>query len=308
LTELHREFLGRRYELRGEWEVLNREGQRLTILANAAYMVESDGRPKKVTFVVDITERRNTELQLADSVERLKAEIVKREELEKAREQVERMVRHDLKNPLNGILGVSQLLMQEDEPEQRLDLLRIVYDSGMQMLSLIDNFFDLIAMEEGTYRLQPQEFDPVTFFWRLCAEMRQVFRSDEVDLRCRFNGVPIEEAEGGRSFRAEQMQLKAALQNLVRNAFEASKAGDTVTVEVTCVDGDGLGVEIRNPAPVPEEIREHFFERYVTHGKARGTGLGTYIARLITEYHGGSIGFTTGDETGTAVRLEIPRG
>jgi signal transduction histidine kinase len=59
--------------------------------------------------------------------------------------------------------------------------------------------------------------------------------------------------------------------------------------------------------PVPAEIRERFFEKYVTHGKENGTGLGTYFAALIARTHGADITMNTGDETGTTLRITFRR-
>lgn len=58
LTELHDRFMNQEYELEGEWEVVRKDGKRLTILANAAYVVDEQLQPKKITFVLDRTRER----------------------------------------------------------------------------------------------------------------------------------------------------------------------------------------------------------------------------------------------------------
>ena len=62
---------------------------------------------------------------------------------------------------------------------------------------------------------------------------------------------------------------------------------------------------IANKGAVPESVRERFFEKYATAGKARGTGLGTYSARLIALSHGGDIAMAT-DDAGTVVTVRLP--
>jgi PAS domain S-box-containing protein len=57
MESLHDQFMNREYELEGTWEVVTKDGSRRTILANAAYVVDEKGKPKKVTFVLDITAR-----------------------------------------------------------------------------------------------------------------------------------------------------------------------------------------------------------------------------------------------------------
>ena len=71
LMELHDKFLGRKYELHGEWDVVRKDGSPLTILASAAYLVNAEGEPKKATFVLDISERKRAERRLSETVDRL---------------------------------------------------------------------------------------------------------------------------------------------------------------------------------------------------------------------------------------------
>lgn len=58
LMELHDRFMDQEYELEGEWEVVRKDGKRLSILANAAYVVDERMKPKKITFVLDRTEEK----------------------------------------------------------------------------------------------------------------------------------------------------------------------------------------------------------------------------------------------------------
>ncbi|MDP3426434.1 MAG: ATP-binding protein, partial [Humidesulfovibrio sp.] len=101
--------------------------------------------------------------------------------------------------------------------------------------------------------------------------------------------------------------LPMAFQNLLLNAFEASPPGETVRVELSA---DAVcRVAIRNAGVVPPEIRDRFFDKYVTLGKVKGTGLGTYSARMMVQAQGGGISMDTSDarnETVLAVTLPLP--
>jgi signal transduction histidine kinase len=95
------------------------------------------------------------------------------------------------------------------------------------------------------------------------------------------------------------------ISNLVVNAIEASPPGKEIRIEIET--GPALAVSIVNRGTVPESIRDRFFEKFVTAGKARGTGLGTYSARLIADAHGYSLDMRTSDETDeTIVTITIP--
>jgi signal transduction histidine kinase len=104
----------------------------------------------------------------------------------------------------------------------------------------------------------------------------------------------------------ERLYLSDLFANLIRNAVEASEKGDSVTVRVASHD-DGYTVDIHNTGVVPAEIREVFFERYATSGKKGGTGLGTYVAALITRVHQGDIRFSSEEGEGTHVAVSLPR-
>ncbi len=66
-------------------------------------------------------------------------------------------------------------------------------------------------------------------------------------------------------------------------------------------------IHIHNNGVVPEQIRNQFFEKYITAGKSGGTGLGTYSARLIAETLDGSIGMTSSEQAGTTITVRFPK-
>ena len=94
---------------------------------------------------------------------------------------------------------------------------------------------------------------------------------------------------------------ESILGNLIKNAVEASKSKQTVKVEL---DNDKTNqVRIINETPVPEKIRDNFFDKYTTYGKSGGTGIGTYAAKQAVESQGGSISMTTSEEKGTTITI-----
>ncbi|MFW6312968.1 MAG: sensor histidine kinase, partial [Spirochaetota bacterium] len=241
---------------------------------------------------------------LHETVEQLNDEIHRREELEKVKVQVERMIRHDLRNPLNGIIAAAEILMVDELNNEQRELCMIIRESGRKLDSMLSSSMDLIKMEEGTYVLHPQPVNLIAVLGEVRREVEPLAGNTGVEVDFRVDGelvrwnaqLPIE---------GERLYLADALANLIRNAIEASSDGDTVDVRVTT--GDEYRIEIHNTGAVPEEIRPIFFDRYATSGKANGTGLGTYVAALITRVHNGRIDFTTSETDGTRVFLHLPR-
>ncbi len=309
LSELHDAFLGQRYELRGEWEVQRRDGSRMAILADAAYIVDFDGEPKKVTFVIDITDRKHAEETLRSTVQQLHKEIEQRQRQEKLREQVERIIRHDLRNPLNGMISAAELLLDEDPTPLQQRMLSGIRDAGRRLSAMLNTSVDLVRMEEGTYRLNPQPEDLVGIARAAMLATRSLagFRSVQLDLSVGGESQDLDTPGGARiGISGEGEYLEVALEHLLSNAVEAAPPDSTVQVSLE-EDGARVRVLVHNQGAVPESVRDRFFERYTTAGKRDGTGLGTFIARQVVLAHGGSIGFTTDEHNGTEVTLELPR-
>jgi PAS domain S-box-containing protein len=179
LTNLHEEFMGRRWELRGEWSVLRKDGQEINILADAAYIVDVDGRPKKVTFVVDITDRKRAEEQLREMVERLNQEIEERKRVERIKQEVERLIQHDLRNPLNGILNAAELLLRDNPTESQRELLVMIKESGNKLNTMISSSMDLVRMEEGTYELELQQINVADLLRAVDAQIKSALLNSE---------------------------------------------------------------------------------------------------------------------------------
>ncbi len=98
----------------------------------------------------------------------------------------------------------------------------------------------------------------------------------------------------------------SVFQNLVKNACEAAPAGTRVGVKV--FDLSPLRIVVKNKGAVPKEIRDRFFDKFVTMGKPGGTGMGTYSARLLTQAQGGTTDLDVSDEDNTtAIIVSLPR-
>jgi len=304
LSHLHSEFMGRRWELRGEWTVVRRDGREISILADAAYIIDVDGHPKKVTFVVDITDRKYAEEQLRETVDQLNHEIDERKRVEHVKRQVERIIQHDLRSPLSGIMTAADLLLRQDPSDDQRQLVQIIKDSARKLNAMISSSLDLVRMEEGSYVLRPEQVNIVDVFEAVKNELRSICGARQVGVDYFIDDMPVD-WDSTHSLYGETIYLQHLLGNLIRNAVEASEAGERVTVRVK--SGTMFTFDIHNPAVVPERMRDVFFERYATYGKQNGNGLGTYIAALVTRVHHGTISFTTNEEEGTHVYVNLPR-
>jgi PAS domain S-box-containing protein len=232
-------------------------------------------------------------------------DVTEQKRLENLRADVERIVRHDLKTPLSGIIGLALLLLDEEKLESELcEYVEHIHDSGLRMLEMINNSMDLFKMEEGSYVLRPLPFNLTDTLHALDKETGPIRRQREVTVAYHLNSRPLD-WEQPLHLNGNQANIHSMLSNLLNNALEAAPRGSRVTLDL--IHGkDQWVVDIHNQGAIPQDIRESFFERYVTAGKPQGTGLGTYSARLIARTHGGDITFTTSAKEGTHVLVSLP--
>jgi signal transduction histidine kinase len=233
----------------------------------------------------------------------LRAEIARRQELEKIREDIEQIVRHDLLSPLAGIVTIPELLLDDDNlTERQRELLGHVKYSGTRLLHNIRMASDLIKMEKGTYRAGRREFDGLHALRSIQRDLKTYFEAKQLRFDILRDGVAAD-ASATCPLVADEHLFCNMLENLVKNACEASPDGQTVTV---VLDTAASRLTVGNHGVVAPEIRDTFFDKYVTYGKRHGTGLGTYSAKMIARAMGGTMTLDTSVPGQTRIVIELP--
>jgi len=223
-------------------------------------------------------------------------------EAARLKEDVERIMRHDLKSPLGTVIMLPQLLLMDDNlTDAQRDMLGRIEDAGYTLLAMINLSTTLFRMERGSYELAPEDMDLAAVARKVLAGFSETAEMRRIDLRLLVDG---REKDARVPFRGEELLCHSMLANLVGNALDASPRGGTVCVHME--SSEGVRIDIVNAGDVPTQLRERFFEKYATAGKSRGTGLGTYSARLIARAHGGDIAMACGDGEVT-VSVRLPR-
>ncbi len=231
-------------------------------------------------------------------------DITELRQLERIKEDVERIIRHDLKSPLSGLINIPVLLLAADNltPDQRT-MLRLMTTASRKMLSQINSSLEMHKIETGTYRMTPKDCDPVLMA-RENADMLALGMGRDPGLVRIREQVPAGR-EQGLTLTTDPLLLDIVVMNLVRNALEANAPDEFVDVDLSVADGH-LVLAITNPHPVPVQVRDCFFEKYATCDKVGGTGLGTYSAAIMTRTMGGRIAMDTSEQSGTTVTVRLP--
>ena len=227
-------------------------------------------------------------------------DVTQRRQDEQFRRDVDRMIRHDIKAPLNSLKTLAQALFSDVQDAEVKPLLPRLHHAIGNVVNLVDSTEKILQIERGEYAPPAIRLD-----------LRAICRNTAATL------APQTEAGGPRILfpesgpeaaplcHGEEVLIETLLTNLVKNAVEASLPGAAVTVR-TFSGPDAVGVAVHNQGVIPEAIRDVFFEKGVTLGKAGGAGLGTYSAAIIAKAHGGRIDFTTSETAGTTVTVTLP--
>lgn len=246
----------------------------------------------------DIVKARiNTHLNLKHQKEILKENL-------KLKEEIDVIGRHDIKGPLQAIINIPLLLKtQADLSPNHIEMLDMIKNAGFRILELINNTLEMSKIEKGIYKFRPARVDLLKLIRQIQGESINVISSNDSRIDIYINGRA---AKGNDTFyiMGEETLCYSMLANLIKNALEASPVSEGPTINLS--EAEAYQIQIHNKGAVPEKIRDRFFDKYVTDGKKRGTGLGTYSAKKLCETMGGGIRFESSEEKGTTIFINFP--
>ena len=228
-------------------------------------------------------------------------------EADKLKDEFVALISHDLRTPLTSIIGYVELTLDEGvEPgldDERRSYLHVVARSSERLLRLVDDLLFVARVQAGQLDLKVVPLDLAAAAAQAVDEARP--RAEQKGLALSFLGdtaVSVE-ADRGRIF-----QL---LDNLISNAVKFTPEGGRVEVRVVrAPDGAVLEVADTGIGLAPGDV-ERVFDRFfraasATDRQIAGTGLGLFIARAITEAHGGRISASSAPNAGATFRIELP--
>jgi signal transduction histidine kinase/HAMP domain-containing protein len=198
---------------------------------------------------------------------------------------------HEIRNPLATIsLALEHLGRLSDLPENSRKRVALATDEIARLERLLAD----ILLYAKPLVLDRSDTD-------LPALISDVVRN-HLDDRSRI-GLVVEPCP---SLSIDRDRITQVLLNLLRNALQAAPPDGQVTVHCQPKDGAWVSVSVNNGGtPIGERERERLFEPFFT-TKPQGTGLGLPIARRLVEAHGGKIGLSSDESTGTTVTVSLP--
>jgi len=246
-------------------------------------------------------------LKLKGATDALEESLKRLRELQKARDDLMRMIVHDLKTPLTSMLATLEMLRDGDFgaiDERPARALSDVEGKAEDLLGLIQDLLDVSKVEEQPLVLSPEQIAPAALLAEVLFDWELRFRQEQTVAR-------HEVADDAPVFRADKTLLKRVLANLVQNAITHSPVPVTLTLAARR-DPAGIVISVSDTGPgIPEEYQDLVFQKFeqvraVNAPRVRSSGLGLAFCRIAVESHGGRIWLRSKEGEGSTFHILLP--
>ena len=290
-----------RYEEEG-WRV-RKDGS--TYWANVVITAVRDDTGALLGFakvVRDLTERNRVEAEL------IRAKV-SAERASEAKSQFLANMSHELRTPLNSLLILARLLADNSAGNltaKQVQFAHTIYDSGMDLLSLINDLLDLAKIESGAVAALNLASAPLE---ELREDLERSFRQVAQDKGLQF-AIEIDPAAPA-AIRTDMPRLKQVLKNLLANAFKFTRQGG-VSLRIAPAEAGRLAFSVSDTGiGIPPEKQKLIFEAFqqadgTTSRHYGGTGLGLSISRELTRLLGGELRVVSEPGKGSIFTLDLP--
>ena len=255
-----------------------------------------------VLSTIDITERKKYEKALKSAKDQA-------EEAVKAKSDFLSNMSHEMRTPLNAIIGFTDLLLQKSVEEDSLENIQAIKYSSENLLMLINDILDLSKIEAGKLTIENIDFN----IKYLLEQTVNIIRVKAIDKNIKLH-YSLDESIP-ENLIGDPVRLNQVLLNLTSNAVKFTHQG-SINISVTCIQKDEKNINIKfevkdtgigiSPEKLPLIFESFTQAETFTARKYGGTGLGLSITKKLVELLGGSILVTSEEYLGTTFTVEIP--
>ena len=276
----------------------------------SAPVLDKEGRSYGRTWIFrDITEERESAKKLTEALA-LEMELSEQARAgDRAKSEFLAVMSHEVRTPLNGILGFAELLQQAPELSgESTSYAKVITESGEALLRILDDILDLSRLEAGRMNVRKMDFSPKELLGDIGTLLSRQAEKNEVRLSvsCAPDVPPYLSGDAGR--------LRQVLLNLVGNALKFTKKGSVeIRLSRTTDEQSGFyefSVIDSGCGIAPEEL-DRIFQPFTqadssTSRRHNGTGLGLTISRRLMGLLGGTISVTSNLGVGSEFRVSLP--
>lgn len=219
------------------------------------------------------------------------------------------MMSHEIRTPLNGILGFSQLLLEDPRLQnEQKDFINTIYSSGTALLSIINDILDFSKIEAGKMELESIDFDLLSVVESIGDVLGHKASEKGLELNC------FVDAQVPTRLRGDPGRLRQMLLNLAGNAVKFTEQGEVMVrarLEDETANTAKVCFEIKDTGiGIPDDRQAVIFDRFTqvdgtTTRKYGGTGLGLAIVKRFVDMMGGDIGVDSEAGKGSTFHFTI---
>lgn len=287
-----------------QYKIRSRSGKYIWVEDNAMVVQRNAfGYPVRLLgSFVDITDRKNTEIELIRAKELAEA-LVKKERHFLAN------ISHELRTPLHAVIGLGEQLEKSDLKQQQKDFVSVINKSAKHLLGLISDVLDLSKIAEGKISLEYIGFS----FTKILFESIQLVNREDIKkrLQIQYDGCNFEQ---NHFINGDPLRLKQIFLNILGNAIKFTEKGTvTISYRISSETATTIGFEISiadTGIGMDTIMLNRLFEEFVQEDqsysrKYGGSGLGLSITRKLVEMMKGNIHFSSMKNEGTVVTINL---
>lgn len=257
--------------------------------------------------VIDISAHRSEQRTQQISIDRERDARTNAEQLNRMKDEFIAVLSHELRSPLNAMMGWTHVLLRQGGGEQLMRGLRAIERNGQAQARLIADLLDMSRLNVGKMRLARTPVNLVEVVESAIASLQTA--TEENDNKIVLAGEPSLPLVFGDGARLQQV-----VANLLSNAVKFSPRGERIDVQLARADG-GVGIVVRDRGRgIAPEFIPHLFERFMQAESANqryrsGLGLGLTIVSHLVQAHGGRVaGQSDGLGRGATFTVWLPIG
>jgi len=283
----------------GIWRHKKKDGT-IIFVEIISHAIEFKNIPSRLVLSNDVTDK-----YLAE--EKMIAAKDKAEELSKLKSNLLSNMSHELRTPLIGIMGYTEMMINEFTIPEHIDMAKIVHNSGKRLLETLNLILDFTRLESAKMEIKLSTVSSDKLLNRLSVLFWKVIEADNIKFKM-INNIP------GLIFQSDERLLESILNNLLNNSIKFTQKGSiTIRSDKILSDGKpylefsvedtGIGIPKENQALIFDEFRQ------VSEGYSRkfeGSGLGLTIAKRFVELLDGKISVESEPGQGAKFTFIIP--
>lgn len=292
-----------------------KSGEEIIVLETATAVKDETGKVIAYRGIIrDITESKMNELLLRDYLEELaktnEQVRISESELRRANQEKDKffsIIAHDLKNPFNSLVGLSEILINDIEElskEEIVDFSSGIHSAARNILQLLENLLEWARIQTGRIKHAPEYINMQELVYENIVLLNQSAVNKKIKLSSDINF--------SAQIFADRYMINCVVQNLITNAIKFTKENDSITVSASdnqsditfAVKDTGIGIK-----PDDQEKLFRIDTHHTTKGTKNeaGTGLGLILCKELVEKNNGKIWVESEVGKGTTFYFTLPK-